>query len=219
MSLDLKDLACTRAGRLLFQGVTLSLAPSQILLIQGSNGVGKTSLLESICGLRPFSQGTALLNGAPLDACDFRFIMTKGGFKEDLSAGDHVRFWSRLYGGDSLQEHTCLEHFYLKSLEKKTLRTLSAGQRQRLNLTRLLLGKARLWLLDEPFLTLDSPAAHALLKAMEAHTRTGGMVVLTSHTPLENLKHFVLNLDAHVPTRAHLSQSLHTQLQDAYFFS
>ena len=219
MSLALKDLACTRTGRLLFQGVTRSLAPAQTLLIQGSNGVGKTSLLESICGLRPFSHGTALLNGAPLDTCDFRFVMTKGGFKEDLSVGDHVRFWSRLYGGDSLQEYTCLEHFHLRALGKKAVRTLSAGQRQRLNLTRLFFAQARLWLLDEPFLTLDTHATQALLKAIEAHTNMGGMLLITSHTPLENLNHLVLDLDTHVPTRAHLSQSLHTQLQDAYFFS
>lgn len=219
MTLALKDLACARAGRLLFQGITRSLEPAELVLIQGSNGIGKTSLLEGICGMRPFAQGSVLLNKNPLEASDLRFVMTKGGFKEDLSVEDHTRFWAHLYGADSRQNDQCLEHFHLTGLAKKAVRTLSAGLRQRLNLTRLFLGYARVWLLDEPFLTLDHHAADLLLTAIKAHLQTGGIILITSHTPLATLNPLILDLNTYVPTRAQLSQFLHTQLQDAYFLS
>ena len=191
--LELRNLACVRGARQLFDKVNLSLRPGQLLRVTGVNGAGKTSLLRMLCGLQAPAQGALLWQGSRLDAlrenfnCQLVYVGHAAALKDDLSALENLLTAARL-GGRAASESAArqaLSSAGLAGKERAPARTLSQGQRRRVALARLELAEASaLWVLDEPFNALDTAACEWLLGLIERHLARGGLVVLTSHQPV-----------------------------------
>lgn len=200
MLLSVKNLACIRNERVLFHGLNFSLNPGEVLHVQGANGVGKSSLLRILCGLLEPAQGEIFWRGqlSSEDPIAFRrdlgYLGHKLGLKERLTALENVR----LFEDDTAQkqkpefqsqtisnsEHA-LEKLGVSALKNHFCETLSAGQKQRVALARLLARKAQLWLLDEPFTAVDANGIADLETLILEHVQQGGLVILTSHQPIK----------------------------------
>ena len=187
--LEARDLACERGGKTLFEGLNLSVSPGQSLHLQGDNGSGKTSLLRLLCGLSPPSAGEVLWGGSPLALVretysrDMLYLGHALALKEGLSALENLQFAAALMDQNWAPEAAlqALHQMGLRGREHLPLQVLSQGQKRRVALARLGLSPARLWLLDEPFVALDTAACGVLQALMQNHVARGGMVVFTSH--------------------------------------
>ena len=183
------NLACVRGERRLFERLDLMLAPGEWLHVRGENGTGKTSLLRILAGLAQPAEGEIRWQDEPINRLqeDYRrhllFLGHHGAVKEDLTALENLRLASAL-DGDELGDAAALVALYrfgLKGREELPVRFLSAGQKRRVLLARLVTKKARLWVLDEPFTALDTKAVDMLSALIGEHQAAGGMAVLTSH--------------------------------------
>lgn len=192
-ALQLADLACSRGTRRLFEGLNLDVPAGSLLRVQGTNGAGKTTLLRALCGLSSPEQGQVRWGGRTLASQgdeshrDLIYIGHATALKDDLNARENLMLACVLGGQHPTAEQltAALKAAGLRQREHLPARSLSAGQRRRVSLARLVLGEsARLWVLDEPFNALDTDAAAWLLGVLEAQLRRGGIVVLTSHTPV-----------------------------------
>jgi heme exporter protein A len=185
-------LECIRGERLLFSGLDLRLQSGEILLIEGANGAGKTSLLRILAGLSPPSDGEVLWCGHGIRHrraeyhADLIYLGHAAGLKAELSPLENLRLWLTLAGlpGDVAVIRAALADVGLAGYEETPTRALSAGQRQRTSLARLLLSPARLWILDEPFNALDVAGIDRIRGLLEKHGARGGMAALTSHQPV-----------------------------------
>lgn len=192
MSFAAENLTCLRGGRLVFQDLSFSLAPGEALLIQGPNGSGKSSLLKLCAGLIPMAKGRLLRAGRDVaaDAESHRHNLAYVGHldavKPILSVRDNLKIWVALYGAPSsdMGLETALDRLDLLPFAHLQARLLSAGQKRRLNLARLLVQKANLWLLDEPTVSLDSMATETIRFMIAEHQAQGGIVLATSHIDL-----------------------------------
>lgn len=190
--LEASNLECVRGEKSLFSGLSFRLAAGACLLVQGTNGSGKTSLLRMLVGLAAPAQGEIRWNGAPIRqlAEDYRreliYCGHAGAVKDELTAQENVRMSARLAGQAVAEQdaRNALRRLGLKGREDLPARVLSAGQKRRVALSRLLLGNHRLWVLDEPLTALDRKAAGDLCGIIDAHLANGGMAVLTSHQDL-----------------------------------
>jgi heme exporter protein A len=187
--LETRDLACERGGKTLFEGLNLSVSPGQSLHLQGDNGSGKTSLLRLLCGLAVPLVGQVLWAGQPTTQAredflrDMLYLGHALALKEGLSALENLHFAAALSGQPWVPDAAvqALYQMGLRGREHLPLQILSQGQKRRVALARLGLSPARLWLLDEPFVALDSAACGVLQGLMQTHVARGGMVVFTSH--------------------------------------
>jgi heme exporter protein A len=183
-------LACRRGERLVFRGLDFALPAGAALVLTGPNGSGKSSLLRLMAGLTPAAAGTLAWNGVPVseDPAAHRgrlhFIGHLEALKPVLTAAETLRFWGEMRGEGPAAVTAALDRFRLRGLAERACRLLSAGQRRRLALARLIASPAPLWLLDEPATGLDAEAVADLLAALASHRSTGGRVVLSTHTPL-----------------------------------
>lgn len=172
--LALGDIACVRGGRLLFEGLSLSLGAGQAALLTGPNGAGKSSLIRIAAGLLRPSAGTVDRAGAALAdeglALDARLTLEQA-----------LGFWSGL---DRSSMEPALEAMGLERLARVPVRMLSTGQRKRAVLARAIASGAPLWLLDEPANGLDGDGLERLAAAMAAHRRGGGAILAASHQAL-----------------------------------
>jgi heme exporter protein A len=173
--LVLNDLACVRGDRLLFEHLSLTLAPGGAALLTGPNGAGKSSLLRLIAGLLPAAAGRVFVAGR-LALQDERLALDL-----ELPLARALGFWAALDGGDA---STGLAAMRLDQLAEIPVRMLSTGQRRRAALARVIASRADIWLLDEPASGLDCDSAGGLDAAMAAHRALGGIVVAASHQPL-----------------------------------
>ena len=187
--LELRDLACVRGRRRLFQGLSATLRPGQLLRVSGANGAGKTSLLRMLCGLLAPAQGQVLWQGQQLkrEREDFHrqlvYLGHAAALKDELTPLENLQVAARLGGAapDEAAARRALADAGLAGREHLPSRVLSQGQRRRAALARLPLAQAGLWVLDEPFNALDTAATAWLLGLIEAQLQRGGLVVLTSH--------------------------------------
>lgn len=185
MQLVLKNLTCERGGRALFLGISLTLKDGEGLLITGPNGSGKTTLIKTIAGLlRPLAGSIRLTgetDGATLvERC--HLIGHADGVKRALSVKENLDFWSVYLGGSGRPR--ALERLGLEALGDLPAGVLSAGQRRRLALSRLLAAPRPLWLLDEPAEALDRASKALLADMIKDHMKSGGIVLAVSHTAL-----------------------------------
>ena len=187
--LDVQGLACERGGRALFANVSFSLCAGEWMHLQGDNGAGKTSLLRLVSGLSPASAGEVRWAGVPIRQCAevYRAQMLYLGhtlsLKDDLSALENLQFEAAVSGEplDEARARQGLATLGLRGREHLPLRVLSQGQKRRAALARLLTTRARLWLLDEPFVALDPGAVTQLVDLLGQHVAQGGLVLYTSH--------------------------------------
>lgn len=199
-----RGLSCRRGGRLVFSGLDFDIAPGGALLLLGPNGSGKSSLLRLMAGLTPALAGTLLWGGAPEEdgACHRARLSYLGhldAVKPTLSAAENLRFWARLSGRGEDHVEAALATFDLLPLARMAAKYLSAGQKRRLNLARLLVHAPPLWLLDEPSVALDSHSIATLEGVLARHRAQGGMVALSTHAPLGLGDAAILRLDAFAP--------------------
>ena len=182
MSLAISELSCARSGRVLFAPVSATLQPGEALILRGPNGAGKTTLLRALAGLMPHS-GSATLRGRPIAETDgdIAFAGHLDAVKPSLSVAENLAFWAGMQGGDA---GVALEGLDLKTLAERPAGRLSAGQRRRLGLARLLLSGAGLWLLDEPTNSLDDINSRRLTAMVRDHLGTGGIAVIATHIAL-----------------------------------
>ena len=185
MGLVVSDLSCTRGGRLVLQGLGLALDDGETLILRGPNGAGKSTLLRALAGLLP-ATGRVELDGQPLDRDARAEAVGYAGHldavKPQLGVGENLAFWAGLFGGDP---GPALVAFGLAEIADRPAHLLSAGQKRRLGLARLMLAPRRLWLLDEPTVSLDAAATASLLAAVRAHAAAGGLAVIATHAPLD----------------------------------
>lgn len=199
--LAVKDLSCSRDDRLLFSGLEFNLRAGQILLLEGSNGSGKTSLLRILCGFREPDSGEISWQGQPLEDsgyyADMAYVGHADGSKKELTVLENLRFALALNAPGHYSIDQALDKVQLAGFDDNAVQTLSAGQKRRLSLARLLVTHNILWILDEPFTSLDRQGMELIESLIAAHVESGGMVILTSHhdISLHHLKLQRIHLD------------------------
>ena len=188
MAFSADNLACERGERLVFRGLSFALGPGEALVLRGPNGAGKSSLLRLCAALLRPAAGRLSWDGADVwdepDAFRARlaYIGHLDGVKPLLTARENVEFWASLRRGG--EADAGLEAFGIAHLAALPARFLSAGQKKRVALARLIAAPAALWLLDEPTVSLDDDGAARLAGACAAHRARGGMVVAATHVEL-----------------------------------
>jgi len=209
LRMQVEKLACSRGGRQLFNNLSVEVNPGELLRVRGANGAGKTSLLRMLCGLMEPTEGQVLWRGQKVT--DLReefgheliYLGHAAALKDDLSPIENLLVACTLARQNaSFQEaRRALLDAGLRGHEHTLTRRLSQGQRKRSALARLVLANTTyplipLWVLDEPFNSLDSAATDWLVGLMQVHLQRAGMVVLTSHqsVPLGDVPQHVLSL-------------------------
>lgn len=187
MQLTADNLACKRGGREVFRDVSFGLSAGEALLVTGRNGAGKSSLLRVLAGLvRPTAGGIALDGGAA-DASvgeQAHYLGHQDALKTALSVSENLEFWAGFLGADKTGVQPALAAVDLERLSDLPAAYLSAGQRRRLSLARLLAVKRPLWLLDEPTSALDAASQTRLSELMREHLASGGMIVAATHSAI-----------------------------------
>jgi heme exporter protein A len=185
-----ETLTIERGGGVIVSGVSFAVAPGEALILTGANGAGKTTLLRALAGFLPVAGGSIRLEQGDVEkslAEQTHAVGHANAVKAHLTVGENVMFWSRFLGGEAGSRDrvtAALEAFALADLEDFPASYLSAGQKRRLGLTRLLAAHRPVWLLDEPTVSLDTASTARLAKAVNAHTASGGIVVAATHLPL-----------------------------------
>ncbi len=189
--LSANDLSLVRGDRCLFEQLDFALNPGELLLIEGPNGSGKTSLLRGIAGLLEFAtghvswDGDKVLENYQLFRADLVWLSHRVGFKGELNLLENLKFESALRSSAIEKTETIIERLGLARLTALPFRYLSAGQQRRVALARMLLANARLWLMDEPYTNLDKAGRSLVAELITEHLAGAGMCIVASHQPVE----------------------------------
>jgi len=187
-----RDLACSRGPATLFRAISFDVAAGEWIAVRGPNGSGKTTLLRCIAGLTRADRGEVLWDGESTRAAASRFrasLLYSGhlpGIKDDLSAEENVQSALALRGVAAPEGaiRSALADVGLEKRRRLPARRLSAGQRRRIGLARLILDPAPLWALDEPLTALDAEGERLFGRLLERHLATGGLALLATHHDL-----------------------------------
>ena len=189
--LSAKDLTLIRGERCLFQQLEFALDAGELMLLQGRNGSGKTSLLRAIAGLLSLESGEIRWNDVPVlsQRQDFHAAMVwlahRTGLKADLTPAENLHFESTLRPQSNKDMTAIYERLGIARLKRVPLRSLSAGQQRRVALARMLMADVPLWFMDEPFTNLDSEGRKLVIELTEEHLASGGLCVMAAHQDFE----------------------------------
>lgn len=191
--LEISKLACARGDHQLFSDLSFSLSAGELLQVQGANGSGKTSLLRTLCGFMMPVAGEIRWRGENIRELDEEYFAEMiylghlNAIKDELNALENLRISTGLAGCavDDKQVLAALHRMGLRGRETLPVKVLSQGQRRRVALARLLIGNFPLWILDEPLTALDVGAVGLMQDLIGEHLANGGMVIYTTHQPLE----------------------------------
>jgi heme exporter protein A len=184
MRLSAVNLACHRGGRDVFAGVDFAVGSGEILAITGRNGAGKSSLLRTIVGLVRLAQGKLSLEGGDPEltiAEQAHYLGHQDALKPSLSVAENLGFWVGCLGAPAADIGAALKAVGLDSVADLPAAYLSAGQRRRLSIARLVAIGRPVWLLDEPASALDDAARARLAELMRAHRAGGGLILAAIH--------------------------------------
>jgi heme exporter protein A len=174
-AIEIARAAILRGGRVVLRNFNLGAEAGELIWVRGANGSGKSTLLRAISGLLPLASGKLTITGS-VALCDDNLALDL-----DRSLEDAIKFWTQLDGVSSARLEAALEALDLVPLAELPVRLLSAGQRKRGSLARLLASEAQIWLLDEPYNGLDQANVARLDTAMAKHTERGGIALVASH--------------------------------------
>ncbi|WP_454916655.1 heme ABC exporter ATP-binding protein CcmA [Xanthobacter sediminis] len=194
-------LGCRRGFKLLFQELDLAATAGRALVVTGPNGAGKSSLLRILAGLLAPSAGKVGLRGAPADAAwreQLHYLGHDDAVKGALTVAANLDFWRQVLGPTGLAVEDALEDVGLGGLGRLRAAVLSAGQKRRLAIARLLVSQRPIWILDEPTTALDVKAQARFAAFGRAHLAAGGILVAATHAPLDLGETDALTLSGHV---------------------
>ena len=189
--LSAKNLTLIRGETCLFQGLGFALNPGELLLLEGQNGSGKTSLIRAIAGMLSLESGEIFWNGIDVSRQRQEFhgelvwLAHRTGLKGDLTLVENLRFEASLRPQKNVDSDAIYERLGISRLKTLPLRALSAGQQRRVSLARMLLADVPLWMMDEPFTNLDREGRKLVVDLVEEHLETGGMCVMAAHQDVE----------------------------------
>ena len=206
MGLTVTDLSCARGGLALLAGVGFSLAAGQALVLRGPNGCGKTTLLRTIAGLQP-----ALAGNVTMTPDTIAYAAHADGIKATLTVAENLRFWAAIYGTRGIE--AALDQMNLRALSDRHAQNLSAGQKRRLGLARLIVTGRPLWVLDEPTVSLDVASVALFGDVVRAHLAAGGMALIATHIDLGLPEAQVLDL---TPFKAEQGTSADRSFDEAF---
>jgi heme exporter protein A len=187
MELLVENLAVARGGLTVLEGVSFSLAAGQALILRGPNGIGKTTLLRTLAGLQPAVAGTI---SAPPES--LTYAAHADGLKAVLTVEENLNFWAAIHGVGGVAE--AMAQMNLTDLRARRAANLSAGQKRRLGLARLLVTGRPIWVLDEPTVSLDVASVALFAGVVRAHLGRGGMALVATHIDLGLAEAGVLEL-------------------------
>jgi len=202
-----RGLACIRGERVVFAGLDFAAGPGEALVLLGPNGSGKSSLLRLMAGLLTPAAGALLWDGVPVTedaeghAGRTHYVGHHDAIKPVLTVGENLRFWARLHAPETADAlaASALARLGLEHLAGVPGKLLSAGQKRRLNLARLLAAPAPLWLLDEPTTALDRASVKVLEAVLAEHRASGGIVIVSTHLDIDLPGGRALHLDRFAP--------------------
>ena len=189
MRLKVESVSLERGGRVLFAPLSLEMSSGEALTILGPNGAGKSSLLRAITGFLPVSGGRFALDGGDPDlslAEQAHYLGHADALKGALTAHENLAFWAGVLGApaDRRTNESALSRIGLAHVMDFPVRALSAGQKRRVALARLLVARRPIWLLDEPTTALDMSAQALFAGVMQEHLEGGGLILAATHAPL-----------------------------------
>lgn len=177
MELQVHNLSCARGGVPVLAGLGFTLGAGQALILRGPNGAGKTTLLRTLSGLQPALSGQISANPD-----DIALATHADGVKSALTVAENLNFWAAIYGQRDVA--SALQAMNLTKLQTRPASQLSAGQRRRLGLARLAVTGRKIWLLDEPTVSLDTASVALFIAMVTTHLATGGVAVIATHIDL-----------------------------------
>jgi heme exporter protein A len=188
MRLVAEGLSGERGGHTVFSGVDFALGPGESLTVMGPNGSGKSTLLRVVAGLLPIASGAVRMEGGgedfPTIASACHYLGHDNAMKTALTVSENLGFWRNFCGLPNLTVVEALEKIGLETIGHLPFGYLSAGQRRRTAIAKLLVTRRPIWLLDEPTAGLDAASDAAFVGVMKAHCEDGGIVVAATHLPL-----------------------------------
>lgn len=177
MSLTVTELTIARGGMPVLAGVSFALSAGRAMILRGPNGIGKTTLLRTVAGLQPALSGS--IEGGE---DQIAYAAHSDGLKAMLTVRENLTFWAQVFGQSDISK--ALSAFNLVELSERLAGTLSAGQKRRLGLARLLVTGRPIWVLDEPTVSLDTASVEMFGAAVRAHLAGGGMALIATHIDL-----------------------------------
>lgn len=177
MQFEARNLSCRRGDLRVLSGLSFLLGPGQALILRGPNGSGKTTLLRTLAGLARPEAGEVI---APEDS--IAYAGHADGLKGQLTVAENLTFWADVFGHSGIDN--AMDTFDLRPLASRQAQNLSAGQKRRLGLARMLVTGRAIWLMDEPTVSLDRANVKVFAGMIEAHLAGGGIAVLATHIDL-----------------------------------
>ncbi|MBD3785799.1 MAG: heme ABC exporter ATP-binding protein CcmA [Sphingomonadales bacterium] len=175
--LAVEDLCVSRGGLPVLEGLSFAVRAGEALVLRGPNGIGKTTLLRTLAGLQPPLAGRISM---PPEA--MAYAAHADGLKSTLTVAENLAFWAAVYATEDIEP--ALERMNLRGLRDRAAMSLSAGQKRRLGLARLLVTGRPVWVLDEPTVSLDAASVALFAEAVRGHLATGGAALIATHIDL-----------------------------------